>query len=173
MHISKCCSSISVVLLRKYVRVAYLRAKTRKRDLLLITQSLQPVASVNITARVRSIWYYHVDMFNDLPIATKLELCLAHAWRVRCMHFQEHPPNGSQDTAEKTHYCSCEVAVIMDQSEKNCLFSTACVKSARYELWEKSLKWKARCSWKVLCIPCPIHYTGQQNLTFFLFHEHQ
>ena len=26
---------------------------------------------------------------------------------------------------------------------------------------------------KVLCIPCPICYAGQQNLTFFLSHEHQ
>jgi len=31
-------------------------------------------------------------MFNDLPIATKLEMCIAHAWRVRCMNFQDIPP---------------------------------------------------------------------------------
>jgi len=64
------------------------------------------------------------------------------------MNFQEHPSNGSQGTTERAHFCSCEVSVIIDQSEKNCLFSRACVKSARYEFWEKSLKWKARCNWK-------------------------
>jgi hypothetical protein len=72
-------------------------------------------------------------MFNDLPIATNFELCIAHACRVRCMNFQEHPSNGSQDTAEKAHCCSCEVSVIIDQSEKNFLFSRECVKSPSYE----------------------------------------
>jgi hypothetical protein len=58
MHISECCSSIGVVLLGKCARVAYLRGGggNRNRDLLLITQSLQPVASVNIPVCVRSIW---------------------------------------------------------------------------------------------------------------------
>ena len=49
------------------------------------------------------------------------------------MNFQEHPSDGNQGTTEKAHFCSCEVSVIIDQSEKNCLFSRACVKSARYE----------------------------------------
>jgi hypothetical protein len=54
-HISKYCSGISVVRLRKFAKVAYLRAKNQTRDLLLIIQSLQPDASLNITANVRSI----------------------------------------------------------------------------------------------------------------------
>jgi hypothetical protein len=42
-------------------------------------------------------------MFNYLPIATKSELCIAHAWKLRCMNFQDHPSNESQDTADKAH----------------------------------------------------------------------
>jgi hypothetical protein len=38
------------------------------------------------------------------------------------MNFQEHPSNRSQDTAEKAHYCSCEVLLIVYRSEKNAYF---------------------------------------------------
>jgi hypothetical protein len=38
------------------------------------------------------------------------------------MNFQEHLSNGSQGTAEKAHCCSCEVSVIINQSEKIAYF---------------------------------------------------
>jgi hypothetical protein len=49
------------------------------------------------------------------------------------MNFHEHPSNGSQDTVEKACCCSCEVSVIIDQSEKNYLFSRACVRGTNFE----------------------------------------
>ena len=53
----------------------------------------------------RGTFLHQYSVINFIPIETKHASFIAHAWRVRDLHFQEKHSNESRDTAEKAR-CS-------------------------------------------------------------------